>query len=98
MGAHAQQARAAAATSCPITRDLEVLKTLDTYGLQVRWRRTFGRTPPAHLTRSLLLRILAYRVQAEAFGDLEPATIRMLDRIARGPVLSPGSGLRTPPS
>ena len=37
---------------------------LDANGLCLQWRNHFGRVPPAHLPRWLLLRILAYRVQA----------------------------------
>jgi hypothetical protein len=58
------------------------LRGLALTGLRARWRTCFGRTAPAHLTRHLLLRLLAYRIQAEALGDLDPATVRALDRIA----------------
>src|SRR5829696_4929240 len=36
-----------------------------------------GRTP--ELPRALLQRILAYRIQADAAGDLDPTTIKLLD-------------------
>ena len=62
--------------------EIAQLRDLALTGLRARWRTYFGRTAPAHLTRHLLLRLLAYRIQAEAFGDLDPATIRALDRIA----------------
>jgi hypothetical protein len=39
-----------------------------------------GPTCPAHLSRGLLVRILAYRVQAQACGDLDRYTARALDR------------------
>jgi hypothetical protein len=62
---------------------LATLATLDLHGLRVRWRKLFRKEAPAHLTRALLLRILAYRIQANAFGDLDRETARFLDRIAR---------------
>jgi hypothetical protein len=37
-----------------------------------------GGTAPAHLPRWLLLRILAYRMQAVALGDLDKATLRII--------------------
>jgi hypothetical protein len=40
----------------------------------------FGRRAPAHLPRHLLFRILAYRLQADHFGDLDPENQRLLDR------------------
>jgi hypothetical protein len=47
-------------------------------GLCLQWRNHFGRVPPAHLPRWLLLRILAYRVQAAALGGLDKETLRIL--------------------
>ena len=58
------------------------LRGLDRDGLRARWRTCFGRSAPAHLPRHLLLRLLAYRIQAQALGDLDPATVRALERAA----------------
>ncbi|HVV93553.1 MAG TPA: DUF2924 domain-containing protein [Hyphomicrobiales bacterium] len=63
--------------------ELAHLQTLDLDGLRARWRSALGRMAPAHLSKPLLLRILSYRLQAECFGDLDPATVRLLDRVAR---------------
>jgi hypothetical protein len=51
---------------------------LDTKGLCLQWRNHFGGIPPAHLPRWLLLRILAYRVQAAALGGVDKETLRIL--------------------
>jgi Protein of unknown function (DUF2924) len=59
------------------------LRGLDLAGLQARWRTMFGRRAPAHLPKHLLLRILAYRLQADRHGDLDPASVRALDRLAK---------------
>ena len=59
------------------------LRGLDLAGLQARWRTMFGRRAPAHLPKHLLLRIMAYRLQADVHGDLDPATVRSLDRLAK---------------
>jgi hypothetical protein len=59
------------------------LRGLDLAGLQARWRTMFGRRAPAHLPKHLLLRILAYRLQAEVHGDLDAASVRALDRLAK---------------
>jgi hypothetical protein len=61
---------------------IDQLQKLDLDGLQLRWRAQFGRAAPA-LSKHLLLRLLAYRLQAQAFGDLTPATRRLLDDLAR---------------
>jgi hypothetical protein len=59
------------------------LRGFDVQGLQARWRALFGRRASAHLPRHLLLRILAYRLQADLHGDLDPAAVRYLDRLGR---------------
>jgi hypothetical protein len=46
--------------------------------LCLQWRNHLGGTPPAHLSRWLLLRILAYRIQTIAFGGPEKETFRIL--------------------
>jgi hypothetical protein len=51
---------------------------LDMRGLCLQWRNHFGGVPPAHLPRWLLLRILAYRLQAAALGGLDKETVRIL--------------------
>jgi hypothetical protein len=64
------------------TIDVEIarLRDLDAGQLQSRWHNVFGRRPPAHLPRHLLFRVLAYRLQAEVFGDLDAESQRLLDR------------------
>jgi Protein of unknown function (DUF2924) len=48
--------------------------------LRSRWHTVFGRQPPPHLPRHLLFRVVAYQLQAEQLGDLDPETVRLLDR------------------
>jgi hypothetical protein len=66
-----------------LAAEIEALSGLDLHDLRVRWRTLLRTTPPAHLSRSLLLRILVYRIQARIHGDLDRETARYLDRIAR---------------
>jgi hypothetical protein len=65
-----------------IDNEIAHLRGLDLDGLRAHWRSLTGRTAPPHLPRTLLLRVLAYRVQAAALGDLDKTTARLLDRIA----------------
>jgi Protein of unknown function (DUF2924) len=51
---------------------------LDADGLCLQWRNRMGGSPPAHLPRWLLLRILAYRIQAAALGSLDKETLRVI--------------------
>ena len=55
------------------------LRDLDVAGLRSRWRTVFGRPPPSHLPRHLLFRMVAYRLQADRYGDLDDENKRLLD-------------------
>ncbi len=50
----------------------------DLNGLRRHWRAYLGGKPPTHLLRWLLMRVLAYRLQSDAFGGLEKSIQRML--------------------
>lgn len=78
-------ARAMLAASCDqLQTELDRLAGLDGPALAARWRRVFGRAAPPGLSRALLHRALAYRIQANALGDLDRETLRALDRMAGG--------------
>ena len=62
--------------------ELAELESLSLEDLRLRWRNHWGRLAPAPLSRNLLFRLMAYRLQAEAFGDLDRETIRLLERLA----------------
>ncbi|MEA1835093.1 DUF2924 domain-containing protein [Methylobacterium durans] len=66
-----------------LDREIAALSTLDLAGLRSRWRQRLRTAPPPQLSRALLLRLLAYRLQAKALGDLDRDTARLLDRLAR---------------
>ena len=38
-----------------------------------------GGEPPAHLSRWFLMKVLAYRLQSDAFGDLDKSSRRILE-------------------
>lgn len=57
------------------------MRGLDLKGLRSRWQSVTGRTAPPHLPRHLLFAMIAYRIQAEALGDLDAETLRLLKRI-----------------
>ena len=65
-----------------IEEEITVLRDLDLKGLRVRWRNVFGKPAPEHLTRYLLFRIMAYRLQADRLGDLDAETRKMLEQAA----------------
>ncbi len=63
------------------------LAALDLEGLRAAWQACFGR-PPRLRSPELLRLLLAWRLQAEAFGGLDRETRRRL--AARGPVEAEG--------
>ncbi len=70
----------------PARGDLEAelaeLESLSIEDLRLRWRNHWGRLAPARLSRNLLFRLIAYRLQAGTFGDLDRTTVRILERLA----------------
>jgi DUF2924 family protein len=62
----------------PVILIVANLEGLDLNGLRRQWRAHLGGEPPAHLPRWLLMRGLAYRLQADAFGGLDKSIRRIL--------------------
>jgi Protein of unknown function (DUF2924) len=68
-----------ASTRKSIEDEIAHLRGLDLKGLRARWQGVFQKSAPAHLPRRLLFAILAYRIQADRFGDLDHETRQFLD-------------------
>jgi hypothetical protein len=79
------------ATGTGLEAELATLQRLSLDELRLRWRNHWGRLAPAHLPRNLLFRLMAYRLQAEAFGDLDGRTVRLLDRLTDRAANKPSS-------
>jgi hypothetical protein len=78
-------------TQPSIEDEIVYLRDLDLRGLRSRWQSVFQRPAPAHLTAHLLFSIIAYRLQADRFGDLDHACKQMLNGAITkeaGPALS----------
>jgi hypothetical protein len=63
-----------------LNTEIAQLRDLDVQQLRSRWQTAFGRRSPPHLSRHLLFRTLAYRLQADRWGDLDGESRRLLDR------------------
>jgi Protein of unknown function (DUF2924) len=68
----------------PLEAMIAGLADLDADQLRLQWRNHLGGTPPAHLPRWLLAKVLAYRIQALALGDLDKATLRVVRQSSGG--------------
>jgi hypothetical protein len=78
-----------------VTAEVRALEALDLHGLRDEWRRRYG-DPPKIRSTELLARLLAWKIQADAFGGLDAATLRLLDAETlppAKPVLQPGTRL-----
>ena len=80
------------------TVEIEIahLRRLDLAGLQARWKTATARRAPPHLSKALLIRMLAYRMQADVLGDLDSGTLRFIERIGSGLHLRSGKALPPP--
>jgi hypothetical protein len=67
-----------------IEAEIERIRSLGLDPLRTRWRSMFDAMPPMALTKDLLVRMMAYRIQEQAFGGLDRATRKLLDGLAQG--------------
>ena len=72
------------ATTCisAVVAQLEALPNLSITELRAAWRRRFRSPPPNRLSRDLLMRGIAYKIQERAHGGLGRATLRKLEAFA----------------
>jgi hypothetical protein len=68
-----------------VEAEIARLRGLDLKALRAQWRTSFGKDAPIHLARHLLFAMLAYRLQAEAMGDLDAKTVRFLKHVDLAP-------------
>ena len=77
-----------------LSQDVAALPRMSLAELRIFWGERFG-APPTHRAPEMLRRVLAWRIQADAFGGLDAATIRLLAN-ERAPMMvaeQPGSRL-----
>jgi len=67
-----------------IEAKVDQVRSLGTDALRQRWRLMFGAIPPKGLTRDIIARMIAYRIQEEAFGGLDREMVKLLGQLARG--------------
>jgi hypothetical protein len=73
-------------TEADIIAEVERLRALGKDDLRTRWSTLFGKTPLPALTRDLLGRMIAWRIQEKFYGGHDKATLRLLDGLAHGEV------------
>jgi hypothetical protein len=75
-----------------VEQRLAEIDQLDLSSLRAAWAAGFGAAASAHLSRDLLRRAVAYRLQEQEEGGLRPATLRRLRRLAED--LRAGAGVK----
>jgi hypothetical protein len=84
-----------------VRAEVEALRSVGKDELRARWTKMFGKAPPPALTKDLLGRMIAWRIQEQFYGGHDKATLKLLARLARGetakvsaqPPLRPGTVL-----
>ena len=66
-----------------VANELVAIPELSRAALVERWAAAYGRPPPKGISRRLLEYAAAWHLQSQAFGGLEPAVRRRLQRHAR---------------
>jgi hypothetical protein len=64
--------------------EIERIRSLGLEALRSEWRVMYGASPPMGLTKDIIARMMAYRIQERALGGPDRAMIRTLERLARG--------------
>jgi hypothetical protein len=62
---------------------LSALQQLETPALRDKWTRLFKQPPPKYLSRDLLIRSVAYKLQEQSNGSPRAMTVRRLRRLAQ---------------
>jgi len=66
-----------------VENELAAVAAMPRDQLAIEWRRLYRRPPPVGLSRDLLIRAIAYRIQERALGGLPQATKQRLRTLAR---------------
>ena len=69
-------------TSPSLCDEIAALKDAAFANLKDRWRSLYGTEPPRRISRELLTRAVAYRIQEQVRGGLKLSTRRLLTRLA----------------
>ncbi len=67
-----------------IVAEIGHMRSLGIEALRKRWRLMFSATQPKGLTKDIIARMIADRIQSEAFGGLDQETVKLLHRLVGG--------------
>ncbi len=84
-------------TDAELEQEIAGLAHLPRSELVARWQALYRAAPSKGVSRRLLVRAIAYEMQAKRYGGLKPASERRLRRIASGPAESDHSNRKASP-
>ena len=91
-------ARPADPHDAQIEREIAKIERMTLHELREAWLTRFGAAAPKLKGRDLLIRVLAFRLQADVFGDHTPAVKRKLAHLASVLAKNPKASLFPSPS
>ena len=71
-------------SSAELEREIGPLADLPRTDLAERWKYLYRSDPPRGISTRLMVRAIAFEMQAKHYGGLKSAIVRRLDRIAGG--------------
>jgi hypothetical protein len=74
-----------------VSEQLNSLPEMNKAALGALWRENFGSPPPEQTRRDLIIRVLAYKIQEQAFGGLTSSIRRRLRQFASAVQKDPNS-------
>ncbi len=74
--------RKISASPSALVREIDELQEATSANLKQRWRALYRSEPPRRISRDLMIRALAYRIQEKVLGGLQPSTRRLLTKVA----------------
>ena len=77
---------------------LALLANLTIFELRGEWRRHHRMPPPKRLSRDLLIRGIAYKIQERALGGLSRSTLRKLESLRSQNATAPWRTVAVAPS
>src|SRR5229473_5743805 len=66
-----------------IEAEIDRIRSLGLDDLRTLWRTTFRSSPPKGFTKDLVARFICWHIQEQAFGGLDPQTVKVLYGFAR---------------
>ena len=81
--------------SIDLDEEIAILPALSKAELLTKWRERLKQPPPSHLNKPILVPLLAYRLQEQAYGGLKPAYKRRLRELAESFERNPNRTAKT---